>query len=95
VLLFLILLFSLTKVFICYFRLNIYKNFYIGVKFNASEILLNPTSVTSGSYSYYTANPDEASSGVTTAFNYYPVMKRFVLNTGITAGQDFNYYAAV
>jgi len=51
--------------------------------------------VTSGSYSYYTVNSGELLSGDTTAFNYYPVMKRFVLNTGITVATDFNYYAAV
>jgi len=91
------LLFSLIKVFICYFWLNIKKNFYIAVTFG-TDVLSNPTTITSGSYSYYFLTSGEVLSGAvddTAAFNYYPVMQRFVLNTGITAAADFNYYAAI
>jgi len=54
--------------------------------------------VTSGSFSCYADESDETVSGVlsgTAHFNYYPIMSRFVLNTGITAGSDFNFYAAI
>jgi len=55
-------------------------------------------SVTSGSFTSYSKKSDEAYSGVsngTAFFNYYPIMTRIVLTTAITAGADFNYYAAV
>jgi len=54
--------------------------------------------VTSGSFTCYADDSDEIVSGVKTSeahFNYYPIMSRFVLNTGITAATDFNFYAAI
>jgi len=87
----------LIDVFIYYFWLNIEKIFFIAVTFGTS-VISNPTTVTSGSYSYYFLTSGETLSGAsdnTAAFNYYPVMQRFVLNTGITAATDFNYYAAI